>query len=464
MHDVAPTSAAEIDPPDVGLSVRLDRVRTSALTRNAVIVGAVAFLLGLVRLGTPSVWVDESFTARAMQSSFWGYIDGYHWLYYSITKPWTLVAGTSEWALRMPSVFGAMFACVLMVVLAHKLFGQWVALVSGLLLATSPFFVKWSQQARGYTLLVAVSLLATVLLIRALERGSRGAWALYGLAFSVVLVWHPVAGLLLVPAQAVLIYQRRERVLPHGVLAAILICAFGGTWAAQIAMRSTGEGVAMDWLDAPSGEVALRALLDVSGAAGLGLLLAVVGVGLLRRAGRADLALWLGTWAVAPFLVSLLITVFRPVYLDRYLIVAAPAFALLAGVAIVGIGSRMRAAAGLAVVVATSVGLVLWYSEGGRGNWRGEDWRSAVATVDDRRAESNAVVVAPWSANPAATYYGARASDVSTADSIWVLTWSETGDELLEADRRGLGFGDHRLVERLEFGWRVTAQLWKREP
>ena len=123
-----------------------------------------------------------------MQSSFWGYIDGYHWLYYSITKPWTLVAGTSEWALRMPSVFGAMFACVLMVVLAHKLFGQWVALVSGLLLATSPFFVKWSQQARGYTLLVAVSLLATVLFfLSALERGSRGAWALYGLAFSVVL-------------------------------------------------------------------------------------------------------------------------------------------------------------------------------------------------------------------------------------------------------------------------------------
>ena len=36
MHDVAPTSAAEIDPPDVGSSVRLDRVRTSALTRNAV--------------------------------------------------------------------------------------------------------------------------------------------------------------------------------------------------------------------------------------------------------------------------------------------------------------------------------------------------------------------------------------------------------------------------------------------
>ena len=74
------------------------------------------------------------------------------------------------------------------------------------------------------------------------------------------------------------------------------------------------------------------------------------------------------------------------------------------------------------------MGLVLWYSEGGRGNWRGEDWRTAVATVDDRRAWSNAVVVAPWSANPAATYYGARASDVSTANSIWVLTLVRDGN------------------------------------
>ena len=71
------------------------------------------FLLGLVRLGTPSVWVDESFTARAMQSSFWGYISGYHWLYYSITKPWTLVAGTIGMGARdTTAVFGAMFTCV----------------------------------------------------------------------------------------------------------------------------------------------------------------------------------------------------------------------------------------------------------------------------------------------------------------------------------------------------------------
>jgi hypothetical protein len=43
------------------------------------------------------------------------------------------------------------------------------------------------------------------------------------------------------------------------------------------------------------------------------------------------------------------------------------------------------------------------------------------------------------------------------------LTWSETGGDLTRGERRGLGFGDHGLVDRLDFGWRVSAQLWKRE-
>ena len=193
-------SAAGVDGATSDLRTRLDprslaSVRTGSVARDVVIAGAVSLVLGVIRLGTPSLWVDEAATARAVDSSLLNLFDGYHGLYYSIETPWTFVAGTSEWALRLPSVFGAMIACALLVVLAHRLFDGWVPLLSGLFLATSPFVVKWSQQARGYTFLLVVSLLATLLLLRALERGSRGAWALYGVGFAAVLVWHPVAGL-----------------------------------------------------------------------------------------------------------------------------------------------------------------------------------------------------------------------------------------------------------------------------
>jgi mannosyltransferase len=442
----------------------LARVAISSLAVDVVIASGVALLVGLIRLGRPSFWMDESLTALEIQWSYDRALDGYYWLYYSIEKPWAAFAGSSEAALRFPSVLGTMVACALLVALGHKLFDRRIALVAGVLLALNPFIVKWSQQARGYTLLLAVSLVAILLLVRALERGTRGAWALYGLAFSAVIVWHPPAGVILAPTHVLLVSQRRDRVLPHGLAAAVVIVALGVPWAAQIAMRSTGEGIVMNWLTFPTPEVTARALLDVSGAAGLVLLLALGGLWVLHRAGDTDRAFWLATWAFTPFVVALLISIARPIFLDRYLIVASPAFALLAAVALVGVGRRARVVLATALVAALGVGLWQWYSTD-EGNWRGEDWRSAVGTVLERRADADAIVVVPWAAHAAAEYYGARPVDVSTADSLWVLVWSETRPrDVLDAERRALGFGDHVRVEKLQFGRRLSAQLWVREP
>lgn len=441
----------------------LARIGISSLAVDVVIASGVALVVGLIRLGRPSFWMDESLTALEIQWSYDRALDGYYWLYYSIEKPWAALAGSSEAALRFPSVLGTMVACALLVVLGRKLFDRRIALVAGVLLALNPFVVKWSQQARAYTLLLAVSVLAILLLLRALERGTRGAWALYGLAFSAVIIWHPPAGVVLAPTHLLLVSQRRERILPHGLVAAVVIMVLGVPWAAQIAMRSTGEGVAMNWLTFPTPEVIARALLDVSGAAGLGVLLALGGLWLLHRAGDVDRAAWLATWAFTPFVVALLISIARPIFLDRYLIVASPAFALLAAVALVGVGRRARVVLATALVAAVGVGLWQWYSTD-EGNWRGEDWRSAVGTVLERRADADAIVVVPWAAHAAAEYYGARPVDVSTADSLWVLVWSETRPrDVLDAERRALGFGDHVRVEKLQFGRRLSAQLWVRE-
>jgi mannosyltransferase len=452
-----------VDDPQRSDSARraLDEWTTSAALAT-VLAGGVALVLGAIRLGTPSFWVDESYTARAVEGSALDLFDEYHGLHYSVELFWSFLVGTSEASLRFPSVVGAALSAIMLVSLGRKLFDPWVGLIAGLLLATSPFVVQWSQQARGYTLMLALSLAATLLLLRALDRGSRAAWAVYGLAFAVLVLWHPVAGVLLAPAHGVVVFQRRDSVLPHGLLAGVIVLAIGVPWAAQTAMRSTGAGVAMNWLTFPTAETAAWALLDVSGIAGLGVALGLAGVWILHRRGRDDAALWLSAWAFAPFALALLVSLVRPIYLDRYLIVASPAFALLAAIALTWVGRRARIALWPAVVVATVAGLAHWYSFGSDGNWRGEDWRSAVATVLERRAEVDAVVVVPWSSAPAARYYGASVEDTSTAGTIWVLTWSETAEDMTAAERAALGFGGHELVERQEFGRRVSAQLWSR--
>ena len=454
---------ARTDASGNAMRVGLDRhslalLWRSALARDIVFAGSVAVVLGLIRIGAPSVWVDEAFTARAVRYPFPDYLlEQYHWLYYAMLKPWTSLAGTSEWVLRLPSVLALMAACGLLVVLAYKLFDRWVALVGGVLLATSPFLVLWSQQARSYTLLVVVSLLATLLLIRALDRGSRAAWLSYGVVFSAVIAVQPVSALVVVPAHAVLVFQRRERLVPHALLAVIAIVALALPWMTVVSVWSQEF-----WLAPPTAKDAAKAVLNISGAAGLGIPLAVVGLVVLRRAGKTDLAVWLGTWAFAPFLTAAIVSSVKPVFLDRYLIAAAPAFALLGAVAVTGVARRLRVALGVAVVIATSIGLVSWYSHSYGDNWRGENWKRAVATVSERQGSDEPIVVVPWWAHPAASYYGARVVGTSTSDSIWVLFWSEEGHELPLAERRALGFGEHRLVERLQFGWRVSAQRWER--
>ena len=157
MHEVSstPASSAVDSTRDLTPSVArssFDRVRASSLTIDVVVVSGVALVLGLIRIGAPSVWVDEAFTAQAVRETLLSPIDQYHWLYYSVVTPWSLVAGTSEWALRMPSVFAAMLSCGLLIALARMLVDRWAALAGGLFLATSPFLVKWSQQARAYSL------------------------------------------------------------------------------------------------------------------------------------------------------------------------------------------------------------------------------------------------------------------------------------------------------------------------
>jgi mannosyltransferase len=226
-------------------------------------------------------------------------------------------------------------------------------------------------------------------------------------------------------------------------------------------MRSTAPGAGMSWLRAPSPEAVARAFADVSGAAGVGVVLALVGLVFLWREHERPLAVWLGAWAAAPFALALLTTAVTPVFLDRYLIVAAPGFAFLAGVAITRAGRRLGPLLAGVAALACLVALLHWYSARPDGNWRGEDWRGAVAAL---RAESgsSAVVVSPWWAYLAPMYYGAEPAQMSAAASTWVLTWSESGHALSGLERRQLGLAGQRLVERQDFGRRVSLQHWVR--
>ena len=85
-----------------------------------------------------------------------------------------------EVTLRLVSALAGVLAVPLMVALGRVVRLSGAGLWAALLLAVSSFHIRYSQEARHYALLLLFGLLATVLLLRALERGRSRDWLAYG--------------------------------------------------------------------------------------------------------------------------------------------------------------------------------------------------------------------------------------------------------------------------------------------
>jgi mannosyltransferase len=349
--------------------------------------------LGLYQLGDASFWIDEAFTARAV--SDYGYVrlgDELYWLYYTLMKPWAALAGTSEIALRLPSVAGGVAAVVLLFAFARRMFDEQVALVASLLLAVNPFFVQWTQQARGYSLLVALAIASTWLLMRARERDDVVAWAGYGVSAAVLVYWHAFAAFVLLPVHAVVAWRSGRA---RATWALVLV---GTTpWVVQLLDRDSSQ-LPLDWIETPSLGSIVRFLVHASGAAGFGLVLAVVGIAYARQRP------FLVAWATLPPALSLVVTLVEPVFVHRYLIVCCPAFALLGAFAIVRVSSSVRTPLVAVAAGAAVFGLAYWYAPDGSRNWQGEDWKRATAFA----MAHGGAEVRPDRSLPAYRYYGGR--------------------------------------------------------
>ena len=137
----------------------------------------LAFALRVYRLDSQSLWYDEAVTAQVASQGIgeltrWTADDIQPPLYYYAAAGWLRLAGRGEWALRFPSAFFGTLTVPLMWAVALRLFGRGrsgrvAALAAALLTALSPLYVYYAQEARMYTQLTFLGLLAGYALLRA---------------------------------------------------------------------------------------------------------------------------------------------------------------------------------------------------------------------------------------------------------------------------------------------------------
>ena len=144
----------------------------------------LAFALRVYRLDSQSLWYDEAVTAQVASQGIgeltrWTADDIQPPLYYYVAAGWLRVAGRGEWALRFPSAFFGALTVPLMWAVALRLFGRGrrgrvVALAAALLTALSPLYVYYAQEARMYTLLTFLGLLAGYALLQSDDAKDEG--------------------------------------------------------------------------------------------------------------------------------------------------------------------------------------------------------------------------------------------------------------------------------------------------
>ncbi len=159
----------------------------SRATEISIVGLVIAAFVGIVSatIGSSSIWFDEAFGAYLIRFNFaeifhYTSLDVHPPFYYWLLKVWSMLFGTSDVALRSMSVLFGVVGLVFAYLLIRKLFSRRAALWTIVLLAIMPFFVRYAQEARMYTLVAAITLAATYVLTLAVSKKKWKWWIIYG--------------------------------------------------------------------------------------------------------------------------------------------------------------------------------------------------------------------------------------------------------------------------------------------
>lgn len=353
---------------------------TASAKRTALVLALLALLAAALRfwrLGDWSFWADEVATLRDAQglSRVITYPVGYALIGFAVR-----LFGSNEFAARLvPAVAGTISVPALYLI-GRKLFSERAAILSAVLLAVSSYHIFFSQEARYYTLMMLLSMLAMWCAFVGLERNSRK-WLIGAVLLLALAGWtHWTAGLALPAPALYALWRSRKKGRPAGIRWSNLAILFAPFVAVGILFARSILSFLAGW-QAKSGFSIGRCALTAAKLADryepAALICAAVAAWMLLQQ-RDRRGKWLLSWALAPSALVILFVGFAEGG-SRFALVALPAFLLLAGKGLdilirYAADDRRKVAWLLAGVVILSLGLkdALYFTveRGQRPRWR----------------------------------------------------------------------------------------------
>jgi mannosyltransferase len=155
----------------------------------------LAFALRVYQLDTQSIWYDEGLSIQLAQQDPAQAIalsatTDHPPLHTLLLGLWMRVAGESDFVVRYLSVFCGVWVVVLTYALGKR-YDERTGLIAAALMALAPLAVYYSQETRGYMLLTALILIATIAALRLINGDRRKRiWFAYIAAMALALYTH----------------------------------------------------------------------------------------------------------------------------------------------------------------------------------------------------------------------------------------------------------------------------------
>lgn len=478
-----------------------------------VALGLFALALRLYGLADKPLWYDEVLTLKRVSlplaELIFDSLKNRHYPSYFLLVGSIAPPGASAWLLRLPSALFGAASVTLVALIAQQLRGAWAGLAAGLLMSLSPFEVQFGQEARSYTFVSCLVLLALWGQVRIAQApasaalaptrpgGQSAAWAAYVLGtggalevLSIAIPWLIASNLAMI---AVSRYAgpHKERLLRNWALAqvGILLIWLPGLIAVYLASRGTilhGLGwvptltlsnlwsiVSAVYLFRITDLITFQLLPTMVPGFGIAVAsLALAGAWQLRR--DRPLLPVVGL-AMATMPVTLIaVSLFHPLLLPRYLMWSTGPYYILAGIAAVSLTRPLAALACAALVVGGGLSLAPYYEYETKPRW------DLTATYLAANVQPGDAVVANTGAahfmlstfyaqlrlNPAVVAAAPSLSDavarLATGNHVWIL-YGRVGQGQIEPEKQFLqkwrvlgasaqhiAFGRHVFAERFD--------------
>jgi mannosyltransferase len=355
------------------------------------LIAGLAAVLRFHSLAAKSFWFDEGVSVAIARLDWYNFArilwrrEANMSLYYLLLHYW-LHFGGSEFFVRALSILFAIGSVPAIYLLGRRPFDSRVGLIAAALLAVNAYHVQYSQEARGYSLMVFLCLLSSLYFLKCLSEPSRRNRAAYVLSSALAVYAQFFSGLLVIAQWLSLTFLDGEQPAPQ---------TRAGTrndwrWIALLVspvvafVATTGTGP-LRWVQRPGLKDLWVFALHVTGNGGPLLLLACVAAALLpalrsHRGLRVSWEAWryrfLLCWLVFPILLTLGLSLAKPLFVPRYFIFCLPALLLLVACGI----TRLRSAwltvpALLFVLILSFRGTAGYYKQDL--DIQRDDWRAA---------------------------------------------------------------------------------------